>query len=319
MDFPALSKSCAAIKKEMSRVIVGKEEALSKVLMAVLADGHLLIEDVPGLAKTLLARCLAMITSMRFSRIQFTPDLLPGDITGANIFDRQENRFVFTPGPIFANLVLADEINRASPKTQSAMLEAMQERQVTIDGSPHALETPFLVCATQNPIELEGTYPLPEAQLDRFLARIGIGYPDEPDELEILMRRQERKKDDVELSVVVSRDDLLEMQRAVEDVHVSREIGQYIVSIVRHTREDSRTQIGSSPRGALAIFKLARSSAAMDGRDFVTPEDVKGVTAMALAHRLILKPEIWVRGIREEMVVADVLDRVPTPKAVDEK
>ena len=300
VDIQTVSKTCAAIREQAERAIIGKGEVLSKALMAILANGHILIEDVPGLAKTLLARSIAMILNMSFSRIQFTPDLVPADITGANIFDQQNARFTFSPGPLFANLVLADEINRASPKTQSAMLEAMQERQITIDGKAHILDSPFLVCATQNPIELEGTYPLPEAQLDRFLVRIQIGYPSENDEFEILARRQQRKHDEVELKPLIDREDLLQMQAAVEEVHVSEEVGRYIVRIVRETRNGQQVQIGSSPRGTLALFKLSRSSAALEGRDFVTPEDVKRVSPMALAHRIILKPEAWVRKIREE-------------------
>lgn len=319
MDIKTVSKNCSAVREEAERVIIGKGEVITKVLTAILADGHILIEDVPGLAKTLLARSVAMILNMKFSRIQFTPDLVPADITGANIFDQQEAHFSFSPGPLFANLVLADEINRASPKTQSAMLEAMQERQITIDGNAHILEPPFLVFATQNPIELEGTYPLPEAQLDRFLARIQIGYPSENDEFEILVRRQQRKKDEVGLAALIGREDLLEMQAAVEEVHVSEDVGRYMVRIVRETRKSPQVQIGSSPRGTLALFKLARAFAALEGRDFVTPEDVKAVASMALSHRIILKPEAWVRKIREETVVAEVLDRVPTPKAMADK
>ena len=319
MNVSQILSQCEAIRKELGRVIVGKDDVISNVLISLLSDGHILIEDVPGLAKTLLARSIAMIADMKFARIQFTPDLLPGDITGANIFDQRESRFDFRPGPIFANLVLADEINRASPKTQSAMLEAMQEGQVTIEGEQYPLESPFLVCATQNPIELEGTYPLPEAQLDRFLARIRVGYPQKDDELEILMRRQKRKHDEIELSPIVDKETFLEMQRGVEEVFTSEKVGEYIVRIVGETREDPRTQIGASPRGSLAVFKLARAAAAIEGRDFVTPEDVKRVASMALSHRLILKPESWVRGVREESIVDDILRRVPTPKTLEKE
>jgi MoxR-like ATPase len=300
---------------ELERAIVGKREALELVLLGVLADGHVLIEDFPGLAKTLIARSFAQVTSLRFTRVQFTPDLMPGDVTGSSIFDQRSSEFEFRPGPIFTNVLLADEINRAPPKTQAALLEAMQERQVTIEGTTRLLERPFLVLATQNPIEYEGTYPLPEAQLDRFLLRLGVGYPSRDDEWRILERRLERAEDEVELSRVVDRETLLEMQAAVEDVHVADSLGRYIVELVAATRANQRLQVGASPRGALALLKLARCRAALHGRDFATPDDVKSVAAPALAHRLTLKPELWVQRISAEEIVRETLEQVPTPSA----
>ena len=283
----------------------------------MLADGHVLIEDFPGLAKTLLARSFAAVTDLRFSRIQFTPDLMPADVTGSSIYNQRTGEFDFRPGPVFANLLLGDEINRAPPKTQAALLEAMQERQVTLEGETRQLERPFLVLATQNPIEYEGTYPLPEAQLDRFLLRIGVGYPAREHEWEMLERRRERRADEVELTPVIDRETVLGLQRAIEDVHVAESIGLYIVDVVSATRNSSRVQVGSSPRGSLALLKLSRGLAALRGRDFVTPEDVKNVAVPALAHRLTLNPELWVQRIRAEDVVQECLDAVPTPKAED--
>jgi MoxR-like ATPase len=300
---------------ELERAVVGKREALELVLLGVLADGHVLIEDFPGLAKTLIARSFAQAASMRFTRIQFTPDLMPGDVTGSSIFDQRTSDFEFRPGPVFTNLLLADEINRAPPKTQAALLEAMQERQVTIEGTTRGLERPFIVLATQNPIEYEGTYPLPEAQLDRFLLRLRVGYPSADDEWTILERRLERREDEIELAPVVDRETLLEMQRAVEDVHVTDRLGRYIVELVGVTRSSQRLQVGASPRGALALLKLARCRAALEGRDFATPDDVKQVAVPALAHRLTLKPELWVQRISAEDVVRETLEQVPTPSA----
>jgi MoxR-like ATPase len=305
------------ILTEVERAIVGKRDALELVLLGLLADGHVLLEDYPGLAKTLIARSFAQVTEMSFARIQFTPDLMPSDVTGSSIFDQRASDFEFRPGPIFANLLLADEINRAPPKTQAALLEAMQERQVTIEGTTRALERPFLVIATQNPIEYEGTYPLPEAQLDRFLLRTGVGYPVRDDEWRVLERRLERATDDVVLAPAIDREGLLALQRAVEEVHVAESIGYYIVDIVVATRESARVQVGASPRGALALLKLSRARAAVHGRDYVVPEDVKAVAVPALAHRMMLRPELWVQRIRPEDVVGEVLDVVPTPPAED--
>ena len=312
-----LRERADSILAEVEKAIVGKRDPLELILLALLSDGHVLLEDYPGLAKTLIARSFAQATSLRFARIQFTPDLMPGDVTGSQIFDQRTTEFVFRPGPIFANLLLGDEINRAPPKTQAALLEAMQERQVTIENTTHRLEPPFLVLATQNPIEYEGTYPLPEAQLDRFLVRISIGYPARADEIEMLERRLERGVDEVELEPVVDAATLLEMQRALEQVHVSDAIEGYVVDLVTATRESQRLAVGASPRGSIALVKLSRAKAALAGRDFVTPEDVKAVAVPALAHRLMVRPELWVQRLRAEDVVAEALETVPTPPAED--
>jgi MoxR-like ATPase len=302
---------------EVEKAVVGKRSTLELVLLALLSDGHVLLEDFPGLAKTLIARSFAQATSLGFARIQFTPDLMPGDVTGSQIFDQRAVEFVFRPGPVFTNLLLADEINRAPPKTQAALLEAMQERQVTIDTETHPLAPPFLVLATQNPIEYEGTYPLPEAQLDRFLVRIAVGYPERADEVEMLRRRLERGRDEAKLEPVVSAAELVEMQEALEQVHVSEAIDGYLVDLVAATRTSERLSVGASPRGSIALLKLSRAKAAMSGRDFVVPDDVKAVAVPALAHRLTLRPELWVQRIRGEDVVGDILEMVPTPPAED--
>jgi len=315
MTIDELARQAEQILDEVERAVVGKRDALELVLLGILADGHVLIEDFPGLAKTLAARAFAQVTSIGFTRVQFTPDLMPSDVTGSSIYNQREGDFEFRPGPIFTNLLLADEINRAPPKTQAALLEAMQERQVTIEGTTQLLAPPFLVLATQNPIEYEGTYPLPEAQLDRFMLRIGVGYPEREDEWEVLERRLERGADEVELEPVVGRDELLEMQHAIEQVHVDRSVGLYMVDLVAATRDAPGVQVGASPRGSLALLKLSRCRAALAGRDFVIPEDVKAVAVPALAHRLSLRPELWVQRLRPEDLVLELLDRVPTPKA----
>jgi MoxR-like ATPase len=302
---------------EVERAVVGKRDALELVLLGFIADGHVLIEDFPGLAKTLIARSFAQAFDMTFRRIQFTPDLMPSDVTGSSIFNQRTGDFEFRPGPIFTNLLLGDEINRAPPKTQAALLEAMQERQVTIEGTTNALERPFLVIATQNPIEYEGTYPLPEAQLDRFLVRLRVGYPGRDDEWAVLEQRLDREHDEVQLEPVADRGGLLQLQAALEQVHVSQAVGYYIVDLVGATRTSQRAQVGASPRGALALLKLGRARALLDGRGFVTPEDVKAVAVPALSHRLMLKPELWVQRVRPEDVVREVLDTVPTPSAED--
>ncbi len=313
MQLSELSTHASALLDEVERAVVGKRDRLELVLAGLLADGHVLLEDVPGLAKTLTARSFATVTGLRFSRVQFTPDLLPSDVTGSSIWNQRDAEFEFRPGPIFANLLLADEINRAPPKTQAALLEAMQERQVSIDGTTHRLEPPFLVLATQNPIEYEGTYPLPEAQLDRFVLRTGFGYPSADDEWDMLERRLRRGVDDVELREIVDRPTLVAMQRAIEDVHVDESIGRYVVELVTATRESRSVSVGASPRGSLAVVKLARCRAALSGRDFVTPDDVKSVAVPALAHRLVLRPELWVQRRTGEDVVREILDEVRTP------
>jgi MoxR-like ATPase len=308
-----LNQQAEKILAEVERAVVGKREALELVLFGMLADGHVLIEDFPGLAKTLIARSFARVSGLSFARIQFTPDLMPADVTGSSIYNQQSSDFEFRPGPIFANLLLGDEINRAPPKTQAALLEAMQERQVTIEGTTRLLEPPFLVLATQNPIEYEGTYPLPEAQVDRFVLRMGVGYPSRDDEWQVLERRLERAQEEVELDQVVDRETLLQMQQAVEQVHVEESLGYYIVDLVVATRSAPGVQVGASPRGSLALLKLARCRAALSGRDYVTPDDVKGVAVPALAHRLTLKPELWVERLRSDDIVRQLLDQVATP------
>ena len=317
MELGRVRDLSAQVLGEVERAIVGKREPLELVLLGFLADGHVLLEDYPGLAKTLAARSFAQVFSMRFARIQFTPDLMPSDVTGSSIWNQRDADFEFRPGPIFTNLLLSDEINRAPPKTQAALLEAMQERQVTIEGETHPLEPPFLVIATQNPIEYEGTYPLPEAQLDRFLLRTAFGYPSRNDEVEVLGRRIERETDEIELRPVVDRETLLEMQRAIEQVHVAESVREYCVELVIATRDSQSSAVGASPRGSLALLKLARCKAALEGRDFVLPDDVKAVGVPALAHRLVLRPELWVQSVSAEDVVRDVLDSVPTPRAED--
>ena len=308
-----LGARAARILDEVERAVVGKREALELVLLGLLADGHVLIEDNPGLAKTLIARSFAAVTGLRFARVQFTPDLMPSDVTGSAVYDQRTGDLRFQPGPIFTHILLGDEINRAPPKTQAALLEAMQERQVTSEDGTRQLERPFLVLATQNPIEYEGTYPLPEAQLDRFLMRIGVGYPDRTAELELLARRLERRRDDVELNTIVDREELLAMQRAAERVHADEGILGYAVDLVTATRESPQVQVGASPRGTLALLKLSRARAALAGRDFVTPDDVKVVAVPALAHRITLRPELWIQRVQPEDVVRDCLDRCPAP------
>jgi MoxR-like ATPase len=309
----ALAQRSERILHEIERVVVGKRDALELVLLGLLANGHVLIEDNPGLAKTLIARSFAAATSLRFTRVQFTPDLMPADITGSNVYDQLRGEVSFRPGPIFTNILLGDEINRAPPKTQAALLEAMQERQVTVEDATRRLERPFLVLATQNPIEYEGTYPLPEAQLDRFLLRIAVGYPDIEAEVELLARRLARDSDEVELSAIVDRSQLIAMQQAVERVYVADGVVRYIVAIAAATRSSPQVQIGASPRGTLALLGLARARAALDGRDFVVPDDVKSIAVPALAHRITLRPELWVKRVAAGDVIGECLASVTAP------
>jgi MoxR-like ATPase len=304
-----------AVLDEVERAVVGKREMLELFLLSILCDGHVLIDDLPGLAKTLTARSFASATGLDFRRIQFTPDLMPSDVTGASIYNQKTAEFVFREGPVFANLLLADEINRAPAKTQSALLEAMQEHQVTTEGTTRNLPRPFLVIATQNPIEYEGTYPLPEAQLDRFLVRLRVGYPSGAEEAAILRARIERAEDEVQLRAVVDAAELSAMQAGVEQVFVADSVTGYMVALVEATRASARLQVGASPRGTLALLKLGRAHAVMDGRDYVVPDDVKAVAVPALAHRLILRPELWVQRIRAEQVVEECLATVPAPSA----
>jgi MoxR-like ATPase len=317
MELERVQELGSDVLDEVERAVIGKRGPLELVLVGFLADGHVLLEDYPGLAKTLAARSFAQVLSMRFSRIQFTPDLMPSDVTGSSIWNQRDADFEFRPGPIFANLLLADEINRAPPKTQAALLEAMQEQQVTIEGETHRFERPFLVIATQNPIEYEGTYPLPEAQLDRFLLRTAFGYPEREDELEVLGRRIERQTDEVELGTVIDRETLLEMQRAIEQVYVAESILAYCVDLVAATRESPAVAVGASPRGTLALLKLARCKAALAGRDHVLPDDVKAIAVPALGHRLVLRPELWVQRVSADDVVRGIVAAVPTPRAED--
>ncbi len=298
---------------EVAKAIIGKRNVLEDISLAILANGHVLLEDFPGLAKSLMAMTFADSLGCKFRRIQFTPDLLPSDITGTYIYDEKENEFKFRPGPIFANIILADEINRAPPKTQAAMLEAMQEKQVSIEGVTHKLPKPFLVMATQNPIEQEGTYPLPEAQLDRFMMKMSMGYPSREDEREILIRRMTRMQDDVIVNTVTSPEMFSNITQTIEKVHLDPAILTYIVEIVTRTREDPRVVVGASPRGSLALFKLSRARAVMAGRDFITPDDIKSVVIQALNHRIVLKPEPRIRGVLPEDILNKILAEVPVP------
>ena len=309
----AVQELATAVADAVEQAIIGKREAVEMVLFALLADGHVLIEDLPGLGKTLLARSFAQVCAMDFARIQFTPDLIPSDITGASIYDRSSGSFTFERGPVFTNILLADEINRAPGKTQAALLEAMEERQVTLENMTRQLESPFLVLATQNPIEYEGTYPLPEAQLDRFLVRIAIGYPSEDAERDILLERSRRRRERIELEPVCDQQALRAMQAAIEEVHVAPPLAEYAVAIARATRDSPQLAVGASPRGSLALMKLARARAAYLGRDFVTPDDIKAVSIPALAHRLTLAPELWVQRIDPAEAVRAAVASVPVP------
>jgi MoxR-like ATPase len=298
---------------EVERAVVGKRDLLEMMMASVLAGGHILLEDFPGLGKTLVARSFAKVLGLEFKRIQFTPDLLPGDITGGYIFNRTQNTFELRKGPVFANIILADEINRASPKTQSALLEAMQEGQVTIEGETLPLPNPFLVLATQNPIEYEGTVPLPEAQLDRFMLKLTVGYPSIEEEKLILKRRRERRQDEVVLREISSAAQVMEMRDAVETVHVNADLENYIATIVHATRVDRRVAVGASPRGSLAFLKIARANAAVSNRDFITPDDIKRYAVPVLGHRVILQPEYWMARQVVDDVIRDTLDKTPVP------
>jgi len=308
-----VSKIGRQVIAELERAVVGKRDLLEMMMASVLAGGHILLEDFPGLGKTLVARSFATALGLQFKRIQFTPDLLPGDITGGYIFNRTKNKFELRKGPVFANIILADEINRASPKTQSALLEAMQEGQVTIEGETLELPEPFLVLATQNPIEYEGTFPLPEAQLDRFMLKLKVGYPSIEDEKLILRRRRERKQDEVLLSEVTKAKQLLEMREAVETVHVDADLEEYIAALIHATRTDRRVAVGASPRGSLAFLKMARANAALEGREYITPDDIKRYAMPVLGHRVILQPEYWMANSVTDDVVRDVVAKTPVP------
>ncbi len=310
-----IARMAEEVVTEVEQAVVGKREAILLVLIGVLAGGHVLLEDVPGLAKTLIVRSLARVLGLETSRIQFTPDLMPADVTGSGVFDHARGELVFRPGPVFANLVLGDEINRAPPKTQAALLEAMQEQQVTVDGITHLLPSPFVVVATQNPIEYEGTYPLPEAQLDRFLLRVSVGYPDRDAEWDVIRRRATRGHEEVDLTQISDARTVLAMREAIERVEISEPVGRYLVDVVRTTRSLAGIEIGASPRGALALLLSTRARAAIAGRDFVLPDDIKALAVACLAHRLTLLPDLWLRGSRPEELVVKCLELVPVPVA----
>jgi MoxR-like ATPase len=313
---PAGASSAAALADRvvanLSEAVHASPETLRLPLLCLLSEGHVLVEDVPGVGKTVLAKALARSLELKFQRVQFTPDLLPADVTGVNVFDRASGSFQFRPGPVFANVLLVDEINRASPKTQSALLEAMQETQVTVDGSTHALERPFLVIATQNPVEYEGTYPLPEAQLDRFAVRMAIGYPPHAEEARMLAEQTTEPPLD-HLRPVAGQADLLDAIEAARRVHVEDSVNRYVVSLLRHTRESPRLALGGSPRSGIALLRLAKARALTEGRDFVVPEDVQALARHVLSHRLILAPEARATGVAAGDVVSEALDATPTP------
>jgi MoxR-like ATPase len=313
MELKEVKGVADAVISEIEKAIVGKNAFLKQIMATILAGGHILLEDYPGLAKTLTANSFAIALGLDFKRIQFTPDLLPGDITGSYVYDRRRGSFELHKGPIFANIILADEINRASPKTQSALLEAMQEQQVTLEGQTMPLPAPFIVIATQNPIEYEGTFPLPEAQLDRFLIKLSVGYPSLDEEQEILKRRRERRTDAFFLQPVTDTETLLAMREAIEEVYLDPDLEGYIVRLVHQTRVDNRIAVGASPRGSLALLKLARAQAALEGRDYVLPDDIKAFAKPALIHRLILNPELWLRTGATDQVLTSIIASVSVP------
>ncbi|MVA75441.1 AAA domain-containing protein [Auraticoccus sp. F435] len=313
MSTAEAAAACARVLDQVERAVVGKRRALELVLTGVVAGGHVLLEDFPGLGKTLAARSFAQALGLDFRRAQFTPDLLPSDLTGSYVYDQRRAEFDFRPGPLFAGLLLADEINRTPPKTQAALLEAMQERQVTVEGVTHPLPRPFHVLATANPIETEGTYPLPEAQLDRFLLRLQFGYPEPEEEWEVLSRRISRRAEEQRVDAVLDAAGLAAVQQAAEDVFFHPEVGRYAIAVTTETRRDSALLVGASPRGSLALLTCARAHALIQGRSYVTPADVKALAVAALAHRVTVRPELWMSNVTGEKVVAAVLDRVPVP------
>ncbi|WP_425325677.1 MoxR family ATPase [Propioniciclava soli] len=313
----AAAAAASRVLDEVDRAVVGKREHLTVVLAGVLAGGHVLLEDLPGLGKTLAARSLAQALGLEFRRAQFTPDLLPSDVTGSFVYDQARAEFSFRAGPLFAGLLLADEINRTPPKTQAALLEAMQERQVTVEGTTFPLPRPFHVLATANPIEHEGTYPLPEAQLDRFLLRVSFGYPSADEEWEVLSRRIGRGREEQEVARVLDADGLLAVQAAVERVHVAESVGRYVVALAGATRHHPSVLVGASPRGSLALLTAGRALALIRGRDFVVPEDVKALARPALVHRIVVKPELWLEDVGPATIVDQVVAQVPVPDADD--
>ena len=313
LDISTVAQISQNVLQEIDRAVVGKRSVLEKILAAALAGGHVLLEDYPGLGKTLIARSFANTLGLNFKRIQFTPDLLPADITGGYVYNRSTSQFDLRQGPVFTNILLADEINRASPKTQSALLEAMQENQVSLEGETFSLPQPFLVIATQNPIEYEGTFPLPEAQLDRFLVKLAVGYPSREEEQEILRRRRQRQVEEVTLKAVIGEGDLLAMRQAVETVEVHPDLERYIVSLVSESRKDRRVAIGASPRASLALLKLARARAAIQGRDYILPDDIKSFVQPVFIHRLLLLPEYWMKQQIANEAIESIQRSVPVP------
>jgi len=313
MDVTEASAACDAVLDEVGSAVIADREFLETVLLGFVGRGHVLMEDVPGTGKTLTARNMATALGLQFSRVQFTPDLLPADITGTHVFNEREREFEFSSGPLFANVVLADEINRAPPKTQSALLEAMEEEQVTVDGDTYDLPTPFFVLATQNPVEMEGTFELPEAQVDRFLAKSSIGYPDEGGEEELLQRRLARDEQSPTVQAALGEEEVASLRDAPETVRVEDDLVTYIAAVARATREDRRVEVGVSPRGTQRLLEAARARAAMVGREFVTPDDVKRVSQPVFAHRVVLTPDARVDEVRKSTVVDAVLEEVPVP------
>ncbi len=317
MSVTEATEAAHRVLDQVERAVVGKRAQLTQVLAGVLAGGHVLLEDLPGLGKTLAARSLSQALGLRFTRAQFTPDLLPSDLTGSYLFNQNTGEFTFREGPIFTGLLLADEINRTPPKTQSALLEAMQEHQVTVEGHTFGLPRPFHVLATANPIEHEGTYPLPEAQLDRFLLRLSFGHPSIDEEWEVVQRRIARRTEDQHVDAVLDAEGLLAVQATVEGVHVAESVGRYAVSLASATRHHASALVGASPRGSLALVTVARAMALLDGRDFVIPEDVKALAVPALAHRVSVRPELWLNNVTSEAIVGSVVEQVPVPDASD--
>lgn len=317
MDSKSFKEKCEAIIDNIEKIIIGKRNVLQLILAGILSRGHILLEDLPGLGKTLTTKSFAESMNVSFKRIQFTPDLLPGDLTGSYIYNPKNQEFIFNKGPIFANIILADEINRANPKSQSALLECMEEKQVTVEGNTSKLDMPFNVIATQNPIEFEGTYPLPEAQLDRFLLKLSIGYPDNTSEIEILSNRESRKKDEVKLDPVLNKDEVIEMSNYIETVYTSPELKEYIVKIVDKTRNNSNLQMGASPRGSLALFKVGKALAAINGRNYITPDDIKTIVPFVLSHRIILNTDLWIRNVQPEEILHNILNDIPVPDVVE--
>jgi MoxR-like ATPase len=308
------AKRCAAVLAELERAVIGQRTGLELVLTGILAGSHILLEDLPGLGKTLTARSFARVLGLDFNRIQFTPDLLPSDVVGAPLYDQRSGEMVFRPGPVFTQLLLADEINRTPPKTQAALLEAMGEGQVSMDGQTRPLPRPFVVLATANPIEYEGTYDLPEAQLDRFGMRLRFGYLRSADEVTMLQRRLDRAADEVELKPLTSPAELIAMRRSLEQVEVSADLLEYVVALIGATRSNPQIQVGASPRGGLFLVQLARGQAVLRGRDYVIPDDIKAVGVPALGHRITLRPELWVRKVSPEDVISRILASVPVPR-----